>query len=106
MCCSIVFCSGIRLLLALQLEVDVDAALAGDREAAREVALRRPETGGVLKLAGGVLEAEVEDLLARLSDELDELVVGEIVYLSCLHRPSSSDVAPSRRTNFVRTGSL
>ena len=61
--------------------LDVDAALARDRQAAREVALRRVEPGGVLELSRRVLEAEVEDLLARLADELDQLVVGEIVYL-------------------------
>src|SRR3954452_24975428 len=57
MCCSIVFCSGICLLLALQFVLDVDAALASDRQTAREVALRRAHTGGVLELAGGVLKA-------------------------------------------------
>src|SRR3712207_488698 len=92
------------LALPPQLALDVDAARPRHGERTREVTLRAPERGRVLELAGGVLEAQVEPLLARVAGRLDELVVGQAVCLGGLHwsRPSSiAEVAPSRRTNLV-----
>src|SRR5207245_10679415 len=62
-----------------------------------------PEPGRVLELARGVLEAEVEELLAGRAHELDQLVVGHVVHLAGVHVPLC---APSRATNLVFTGSL
>src|SRR5947209_3378743 len=72
--CSSVSGSAIRRLPS-DLALDVDPALACDRQGASEVALRAPQRRGVLELAGGVLEAQVEQLLARVRGELDELRV-------------------------------
>ena len=47
--------------------VRVDAALARDGQGAREVALGVAQAGGVLQLAGGVLEAQPEELAPRPS---------------------------------------
>ncbi len=47
--------------------VNVDAALTRDGQRASELALGGAHPGGVLQLAGGVLEAQPEDLLARAS---------------------------------------
>src|SRR3954468_18393758 len=59
-CFSIVCLSGICVLLAPDLDVDVDAALAGHGHAAGQVALRRLEPSGVLELSRRVLEAKTE----------------------------------------------
>src|SRR5947207_7428357 len=58
---------------------------------------------GVLELARRVLEAQVEELLAGASHQLDELAVGHVVHLLRLHDDAC---APSRSTNFVLIGSL
>src|SRR4051794_23584259 len=95
--------------LSPELALDVDAPLARHGHAAREVLLRAAERRGVLQLPGGMLEAQVEQLLAGVAHRLHQLVVGQIVHLAGLHwsRPSSiAEVAPSRRTNLVLTGSL
>src|SRR5919201_2749406 len=80
--------------------VGVEAALAGDRQRSREVALGGAHTGRVLELACGELEAQAEEVAARGPDLLDELVVLEVAQLLGGHHPSS------RRTNFVLIGSL
>src|SRR3954471_6132894 len=105
---SMVSWSGIYALPP-QLALDVDSTQARHGERAGEVPLRSAKRGGVLELTGGVLEAQVEQLLTRVRHRLDELVVGQVVRLAGLHwsRPSSiAEVAPSRRTNLVFTGSL
>src|SRR5436305_7523728 len=68
LCCSIVCWSGI-VRLPLQLARHVEAALLGDAQPARQVLLRLLQPGRVLELAGRVLEAQVEQLLARVADE-------------------------------------
>src|SRR4029079_16976866 len=88
--------------LPANLDLHVDAPLPGHRQAAREVPLRVLQPGGVLQLPGGVLETEVEQLLAGVVHELHQLRVLQVMHLVRLrHWP-----APSRITNFVRTGSL
>src|SRR5438105_539802 len=91
------------LALPPELGLDVDPALARHGHGPRQVALGLAQARGVLELPGRVLEAQVEQLLARRPDELDELVVGHVVHLARLHVPAW---APSRITNFVLTGSL
>src|SRR5204863_6380849 len=83
-----------------QLLVEVDAALARHREEPRDIAPGGAQRSRVLELAGRVAEAQVERLLARLLEALDEIVVVESVDLGALHS------APSRFTNLVFTGSL
>src|SRR5439155_19629721 len=78
----------------------IDAALMREGQRAGEVALAGTQPGGVLQLAGRVLEAQPEQVLANRLDLLQELVVLEVAHLLGLHHWSS------RRTNFVRTGSL
>src|SRR5215813_13487196 len=73
----------------------------GDGEPARELALRFAKPRRVFQLPGGVLEAQVEQLLALLPDELHELRILHFVCVGALHSP-----APSRTTNLVLTGSL
>src|SRR3954468_18392734 len=68
--CSIVCWSAI-VALPPQLALYIDAALVCDGECAREVALRSVERSGVLQLPGGVLEAQVEYLLAGVAHGLD-----------------------------------
>src|SRR3954447_3276649 len=82
---SAIFCSSAIRALPPELMVDVDAALARHGQAAREVALGLAHPRGVLQLPGGVLEAQVEDLLAGVAHELDEQVVGHVVHLLRLH---------------------
>src|SRR3954468_24706008 len=102
-------CWSAIVALPPQLALHVDAALLRDRERAREVALRSLERSGVLQLPGGMLEAQVEYLLAGVTHGVHELRVRHVVRLGGHHAPgppSSSDTAPSRSTNFVFTGSL
>src|SRR3954463_12430886 len=92
-----------------ELALDVDSALLRHCQRAREVLLGAAEGRRVLELPRRVLEAQVEQLLAGVAHGLDELVVGQVVRLTGLHwsRPSSmAEVAPSRSTNLVFTGSL
>src|SRR6185295_3013703 len=79
----------------------VEAALAGHRQGASEVALGGADAGRVLELAGGQLEAEAEDLAPLGADVLDELVVLQVAQFPAGHQTWSS-----RMTNFVLTGSL
>src|SRR3954447_21241475 len=92
-----------------ELALDVDSALLRHGQRAREVLLGAAEGRRVLELPRRVLEAQVEQLLTRVRHRVDELVVGQVVRLTGLHwsRPSSiAEVAPSRSTNLVFTGSL
>src|SRR5436305_15207025 len=91
------------LALPPELGLDVDPALARHGQGPRQFVFGLAEARGVLELPGRVLEAQVEQLLARRPDELDELVVGHVVHLARLHVPAW---APSRITNFVFTGSF
>src|SRR5205823_8851163 len=85
-----------------QLVLEVEAALAGDREGARQVALGGAHRRRVLQLAGGVLEAQPEQLLAGGADVLHQDIVGHVVdFLAAGHQWASS-----RRTNLLLTGSL
>src|SRR3954471_23164888 len=79
----------------------VEAALAGDRQSAREVALGGADAGRVLELARRQLEAQAEDLAPLGADVLDELVGVEVAQLAAGHATWSS-----RSTNLVLTGSL
>ena len=74
--------------------LEVDSALLGDGQQPRDVALRAAQPRGVLELAGGVLEAQAELLVARLLEALHELVVLEVVHLGGLH--SLRPLAPRR----------
>ena len=67
----------------------------------RDLLLRAPQTGGVVQLAGGVLEAEPEQLLASGVEMLGELDIGVITQIA-----GAGHQASSRITNLVRTGSL
>src|SRR5215211_1041150 len=62
---------------------------------------RCAEPGGVLQLAGRMAEAQVERLLARLLEPLDQIVVVEGVCVRTLHSATTS-----RFTNLVLIGSL
>ena len=63
----------------------VDAALARDGQGASEVALGGAQAGGVLQLAGGVLEAQAEQVAPRGRDVLAQPVVVEVSQLGRLH---------------------
>src|SRR4051812_9445216 len=65
--------------------VEVEAALAGDRHGASEVALDGAEAGDVLQLAGGVLHAQAEEVTTRGRDVLFQLVVCEVAEVLGLH---------------------
>src|SRR5205085_1429149 len=67
------------------LALDVDPALARDREPTGQVGLGLPQPRRVLELAGGVLETEVEELLPRAGDEVHELRIVEVVHFNRLH---------------------
>src|SRR5215211_4358198 len=70
-CPSFKFCSfSVIPSLPADLRLDVNAALACHRECARQVRLRLLQPGRVLELASRVLEAQVEQLLARVVREL------------------------------------
>src|SRR5919197_652707 len=79
----------------LSSRIGVEAALAGDRQRASEVALGGADAGRVLELAGRQLEAEAEDLAPLGPDVLDELVVLQVAQLTGGHQTWSS-----RMTNF------
>src|SRR3954454_21989559 len=79
----------------------VEAALAGDRQRACEIALGGAHAGRVLELTRRQLEAQAEGLAPLGADVLDELVVVEVAQLPRRHQTWSS-----RRTNLVFTGSL
>ena len=96
----LLFVSHCRLLSELGLHVE--ATLARNREPACQVLLGVLQPRGVLELPGRVLEAQVEELLARPVDELDQLRVVQIVHLDGLH----CCPAPSRITNLVLIGQL
>jgi hypothetical protein len=66
------------------LGVDIDAALAQHGQGTRHVALRLAQTGAVLQLAGGVLEAQPEQLAARGSQLLDEAGVVQFGIVYCI----------------------
>ena len=80
---------------------NLDVALARDGECAGQIALGGPDAGGVLELAGRVLEAQAEDLLAGRREVLEELLLGQVAEVLGVH-----DGVSSRMTNFVLTGSL
>src|SRR6202012_1733667 len=84
-----------------RLFLHIDTALAGHGDQPRDVAFGLAQPSGVLELAGGVPEAEVEGLLFGVDQFHHQLVVFQIVHLCGLHCS-----APSRLTNFVFTGSL
>src|SRR4051812_27613280 len=72
-----------------------------DGQGASEVALAGLQAGGVLQLAGRVLEPEAEEVTSDRLDVLDELGVVEVADLLGVHQASSSAV-----TILVRTGSF
>jgi hypothetical protein len=59
----------------------IDFALVRDRQCPRDLALGALETGGVVKLAGGVLEAQSEQLTASGADVLGQLTLGHVAKL-------------------------
>ena len=75
-------------------------ALAQDGLDARDVAAHLAHPRGVLELAGGPLEAQVELLLLQLSE-----LVAELVGASCRADPRPSSSAPPPRPGAPRTGS-
>src|SRR5262249_6976863 len=85
-----------------RLFLHVDPALPRHGQQPRHVAFGCTQAGGVLELAGGMAESEVEGLLLGIEQLRHQLVVLQIVHLGGLHWCS----APSRVTNFVFTGSL
>src|SRR5262249_9638443 len=85
-----------------ELFVDIDPALPRNRQHLCDVAAGGAEARGVLELAGGVPESEVERLLLGVDQFRHELVVFHVVDVGGLHQ----DSAPSRLTKRVRTGSL
>src|SRR6185436_8169897 len=94
--------SSIRSSLPTNFGLHVESALTRHGERARKVLLGLPHPRGVLELAGRVLEAEVEHLLARVVRELHELRILKVMHLDSLHCWPD----PSRITNLVFTGSL
>jgi hypothetical protein len=63
----------------LNLPLGVDLTLSGDRQNPRDVALGLTEAGGVVQLAGGVLEAQPEQLTACRGDLLGQLHLAEVL---------------------------
>ena len=64
------------------LGVGVGVTLTLDGERTGHLALGATEAGGVVELAGGVLEAKPEQLPTRGGDVLDQLAVAEIAHLA------------------------
>src|SRR5262249_48213283 len=93
----------LRLPSGPQFLLEIDSPLLRHRQQPGNVLADGRDPRGVLQLAGGVLEAQRELLVARLLDALHQLVVLEVVRLGSLHDCSA---APSRRTNLVLIGSL
>src|SRR5204863_4827166 len=87
--------SGVSSAIALCL---VDAALARDGQRPREVALGVAQAGGVLELAGAVLQAQAEQLAPLGRDVLAQAAIVEVAQIRRLHHWPSS-----RRTNLVFT---
>jgi hypothetical protein len=77
--------SSIRTSLSADFGLYVEPALARQCERAREILLGLLQPSGVLELAGRVLEAQVEDLLARVVRELHELRILKVMHLDSLH---------------------
>src|SRR5215211_3068868 len=77
--------SSIGSSLPTDFGLHVDAALVRYGQRSREVLLRLLQPRGVLELAGRVLEAQVEDLLARGLRELHELRILQVSHLDGLH---------------------
>src|SRR3954453_21303750 len=92
----------LSFLLLPKLGFHIQRALAGNGQAACQVLLGPVDGPGVFELSRRVLEAQVEQLLARRVDELNQLGVVEIMDLDGLH----CCPIPSRSTNFVFKGSL
>src|SRR5262249_39800732 len=84
-----------------RLFLHIDAALAGHGDQTRNVTFGLTQAGGVLELAGGVPEAEVEGLFLGVDQFRHQLVVFQIVHLGGLRCS-----APSRLPIFVFRGSL
>src|SRR5207249_4843688 len=81
---------------------EVCLALVRDGEDARDLPPRELQARRVLQRPGRRLEAEVEQLLARLPEPVLELVVGHVPVVLSLHSNSSA----SRLTILVLTGSF
>src|SRR6476660_7330773 len=80
-----------RSCLLLLLLVRLDLAFAQQRVDARDLATDVAESCAVVELTRGRLEAQVEVLLARLGELLDQLGVVELTELRCLrHRDQAS----------------
>src|SRR5439155_19290888 len=76
-CCCCSFSSCITSSPS-ELALDVDPALLGNGQRPRERSARLAEARRVLELAGRIAKAQVEELLAKLSHLLDELVVIQV----------------------------
>src|SRR5438105_1730763 len=87
-------CSDIGALSLLGLG-GLDLPLPEDRVDAGDLSLHLTQAGVVVELAGGVLEAQVEQLLFGLSQVREELAV---VHLAQLCRSGHQRASPARVT--------
>src|SRR5262245_49593246 len=78
-------------------------ALVADGQDAGDLALRQSESRRVLERTRRRLEAQVEQLLARLIQVTRELSVGHVAQLPCSHASTSSS---QRRPLLLRVGGL
>src|SRR6266404_3998139 len=80
--------------------------LAQHRLDAGDVAAHLARAGGLLQLATGLLESQVECFLAQVAQLLLELVVGPRTQIAGLHGYLPQPSAPTRATKRVLIGSL
>src|SRR6202163_3665598 len=73
---------------------------------AGDVAAHLARAGGLLQLATGLLETQVECFLAQVAQLVLELVVGLGTQIGGLHRFLPQPAAPTRATKRVLIGSL
>src|SRR6185436_20862114 len=93
-------------LLQPSVGLQSDLALAAHRQDARDLALGEPHAGGVLERSGRRLEAQVEQLLARVGQLLLQLLGGHLFQFLGLHCFLYSNSAASRFTTLVLMGSF
>src|SRR5690606_14364725 len=83
-----------------------DLALAQDGVQAGDLPLGLAHPCGVVLLAGGQLEPQVEQRLLGLAEAADQLVVVEVAQRRALLRHQTSASTPARITNLALIGSF
>src|SRR6202011_2986929 len=81
--------------------MNIKSSFAGDGERTGDLALGVPQSGRVVKLTCGVLEAQAEQLAPGRADVLAQVRLAHVAKVLGFHPQPSS-----RITNLVRSGSL